>query len=271
MGRDPGAQAPDLVLLLGDNIYLDHRYRKAGETADLNADLRQKYAAQMTEPHFASLLADLKARGARLAAVWDDHDFLGNNSNGEYDATLKDISRHAFLANLGFAQSSVGTEVYCRLDIDDATFILLDVRYYRRRQRTQGHDAMLGSVQSTWLKDQLNDTKHYTFIGSASVLFRGGGDESWEVDYPDAFHWISALLAGRPRTVVLCGDIHENRSTSRNGITEWVSSGLARKRLFRNELLYNFGVVDTGPLGAVGNLIEGPPGARRLTPLSIQP
>lgn len=49
------ALKPDLVLLLGDNIYLDHRYRRARETADLDADLRRQYAAQLgnlTSLHF---------------------------------------------------------------------------------------------------------------------------------------------------------------------------------------------------------------------------
>lgn len=70
------AEKPDVLLLLGDNIYLDHDHHSNAEA--LASELRGLYQAQFAEPNFAQLLADLCARNAPVIAIYDDHDFLGN-------------------------------------------------------------------------------------------------------------------------------------------------------------------------------------------------
>lgn len=71
------ALRPDVLLLLGDLVYLDHD--RHDDPAALAAELRRLYDAQFAEANFAALRADLAARGAALLSIYDDHDFLGNN------------------------------------------------------------------------------------------------------------------------------------------------------------------------------------------------
>ena len=61
---------PDLLLLLGDNVYMGRGAFNAGM-------LEERYEKQLAEPHFAKLL-----RRVSYLAVWDNHDFGTNEFFG---------------------------------------------------------------------------------------------------------------------------------------------------------------------------------------------
>ena len=89
-------ERPDVLLLTGDNVYLDHDNHK--DPAKLREELQRLFAAQLAEPNFAALLADLRARGGTLLAIYDDHDFLGNNCyGGDHDPALREAARDEFI------------------------------------------------------------------------------------------------------------------------------------------------------------------------------
>ena len=78
------ALAPDVLLLLGDNVYLDVPDTwiddlKAMSTDAFAAHLLGRYREQLAEPGFAALVRN---PAIRKFAIWDDHDFLWNNANG---------------------------------------------------------------------------------------------------------------------------------------------------------------------------------------------
>ncbi len=63
---------PDLLLLLGDNVYMPNSRWDHGF-------MEQRYKEQFAEPHFASLIQKVP-----FLATWDDHDFGINDSRGAY-------------------------------------------------------------------------------------------------------------------------------------------------------------------------------------------
>lgn len=81
--------APDVLLLLGDQIYMDFLPRFLGgdlyaprkfTLAEFASRMYERYREQYEETHFRDLL---NARpDMRVAATWDDHDFAWNNACG---------------------------------------------------------------------------------------------------------------------------------------------------------------------------------------------
>lgn len=90
------ALAPDVLLLLGDQIYMDFGLPALG--GDLYAPSKfslgefafrmyDRYRQQFAEAHFHALLTTRKEM--KVAAVWDDHDFAWNNACGGRCPELK--------------------------------------------------------------------------------------------------------------------------------------------------------------------------------------
>ena len=103
------AEQPDVLLLLGDNIYLDRDGHT--ESDALATELRSLYLRQFAQPEFAALVADMKRRACRVVAIYDDHDFLGNNRyGGDNSPALCEAARGEFVR--AFAPQQTGTEVY---------------------------------------------------------------------------------------------------------------------------------------------------------------
>src|SRR4249919_1095828 len=81
--------APDVLLLLGDTVYMDFGLGILGSHRPLGwprkatnevfaRSLYERYRQQWAVPAFRGLLA----RGVKVGLTWDDHDFAWNNSRG---------------------------------------------------------------------------------------------------------------------------------------------------------------------------------------------
>lgn len=240
------AEAPDVLLLLGDNVYLprnDHQ-----DAAALAAELRGLYEQQLREPAFAALRADLAARGGRLIALYDDHDFIGNDRGGaDHPAALRLAARAEFVR--AFAPATTGDDIYAVHALGLVDLIVLDGRFYRSSAHkpasalaaTDAVDALLGPVQWRWLEAAVQASRApYLLIASATTL-HAFGDESWE-SYPAAFARLVTLLRGRRGALVLSGDVHRNAAYDESGVIEIVSSGVAHRGLTFGRLRRNYGV-----------------------------
>ncbi|MSO99610.1 MAG: hypothetical protein EXR07_00960 [Acetobacteraceae bacterium] len=236
------ARRPDVLLLLGDNIYLSHDNHD--EPAGLTAELQALYAAQFAEPNFAALLADLRARNCPVLAIYDDHDFLGNNRyGGDYGPALRQAARDAFIR--AFAPAQTGGDVYHLHHLGPIDIAILDERFYRRSPAVSStdRDAILGGTQWAWL-EQIVHSPHqarYLVIASSTTLHTFG-DESWE-QYPAAFHRLVDLLHGREGALVLSGDVHRNAVYDDSGVIEIVTSAVARKGLIFGARRKNYGLL----------------------------
>lgn len=130
----------DVLLMLGDNHY--------GDTT--NPDLlRDYYFMQRTVDGFAKII-----REKPTYAIWDDHDYGPNNSDGT--AKGKEDSLHVFQqwwANPAYGEPD-NPGCYYTFHRNGVDFFMLDVRYYRtpNRIKEDGKKTMLGSHQLAWLK-----------------------------------------------------------------------------------------------------------------------
>lgn len=137
----------DLLLMLGDNHY--------GDTTD-PALLRDYYQMFRTVAGFEKII-----REKPTYAIWDDHDFGPNNSDGT--TAGKEDSLRSFRewwANPGYGEEG-NPGCYYRFERNGVDFFMLDSRYYRTPNKTpeDGKKTMLGARQLQWLKEGLSASK----------------------------------------------------------------------------------------------------------------
>jgi phosphodiesterase/alkaline phosphatase D-like protein len=235
------AERPYVLLLLGDNVYLQHDAHD--DAAALSAELKALYRAQHAEPHFQGLLADVRSREGALIAICDDHDFIGNNRYGaDAEPALRDAARNAFIE--AFSPSMTGTDVYGIQRYGPVDIVVLDERYYRADYRTSSNDAdaVLGAEQWQWFENAFRaSSAPYVLIASSTTL-HAFGDQHWE-QYPAAFKRMVSLLRGRTGALIVSGDVHRNAAYDESGVIEIVSSGLAQRSRVFGVLRQNYAVL----------------------------
>lgn len=187
------AWGPELFLFAGDNHY--------GNTSDLPS-LRQHYRWMRERSDRGQLLHE-----AAILATWDDHDYVGNNTDGTEPGRA--VALEAFREY--WANPSYGTDripgVFSRHVHGDVEVFLLDDRYYRGLD-----DSILGDAQEQWLFDALLDsTATFKLVLSGSQFSLLGTMDSWAV-FPEAQTRLRAHIAdqGIEGVVFLSGDIHRS-------------------------------------------------------------
>jgi alkaline phosphatase D len=143
------AMRPDLMLWLGDNVYLRDM------DTSTRTGLLSRYAHNRALPELQPLLAS-----THQYAIWDDHDFGPNDSDRSYRD--KQISREVF--DLYWGNPGAGIEgspgITTRFDWSDVEFFLLDNRWNRSpNMRSTGRRQVLGEVQIDWLIDALASSR----------------------------------------------------------------------------------------------------------------
>lgn len=260
---------PDVLLLLGDNIYMDYGwsffsdhplYCSRGWTNRRFADeLYRRYLLQSEITTFSNLISEV----ATIGATWDDHDFAWNNCFGKGEGKnrvsdeKKKISKSLHLQFSNWLTTKplsssypdqptlddlldiedTGIESY--RDIGNVRIILTDGRYNREEKREDGSTSLLGEPQQKWLSNLLDDWDGIKIICSGSTLSRGG--EGWD-HYRD-LGWLSQR--NLENTIALSGDIHRNafkRHKNLDGIYEVTSSGAARPKIGGD--VGNFGILE---------------------------
>ncbi|WP_442507843.1 alkaline phosphatase D family protein [Novipirellula sp. SH528] len=137
----------DLLLMVGDNHY--------GDTTD-PALLRDHLFMHRSVGGFEKMI-----RRTPTYAIWDDHDFGPNNSDGTSKG--KEDSLKVFQqwwANPAYGEPD-NPGCYYRFSHSGIDFFMLDVRYYRTPNRTpeDGSKTMLGERQLAWLKQGLAESQ----------------------------------------------------------------------------------------------------------------
>jgi len=274
--RQVMAREPQLMLMLGDNVYAD--------TTDM-AVMARCYEKLGKEPGFAAL-----REHATVLGIWDDHDFGANDAGAGYPQ--KEAARRLMLDFFGEPMDSprrsrpdgaYGSWIFGpegrRVQI-----ILLDLRWNRsplkhvsqeeyartREPARMGpylpDDAesatLLGEAQWRWLEAQLREPAELRLIGSSiQCLAEFTGWEAW-ANFPRERRRLFELLA-RTRAngvIVLSGDTHWAELSSvgpkegvpyplweitSSGLTEvWPAISPNRHRVGEAFAMANFGLVE---------------------------
>ncbi|MFK8015844.1 MAG: alkaline phosphatase D family protein [Gammaproteobacteria bacterium] len=200
--NDLADSQPDLLLMLGDN-----HYGNSAETSRLNFFYRNTRRVES----FANVLA-----GTPTWAVWDDHDFTGNNTDGSAPGKENALAAfQRFWANESYGSNGVDG-IWSTFSYGDVDFFLLDDRYYRgaacTSQSSDGpDDSMLGEEQLAWLIDQLTaSTATFKAIVSGSQWTEEGGSlDSWACFSTERDTILDEIMhAGIDGVVLLSGDVH---------------------------------------------------------------
>ncbi|MFA6141456.1 MAG: alkaline phosphatase D family protein [Hyphomicrobium sp.] len=214
--RDVLVARPQLLLMLGDNVYGDFKDAAASELA-------AAYDAQQRQPEFRS------ARTAvPMLAIWDDHDFGKNDGGAEFPH--KRIAAELFHRFWGTKPERPAEEglYYSRtfgVPGKSVQLIMLDTRSFRSLLKPKS-DALpfwgryepdpdpsktiLGPAQWAWLEAELAKPADLRIIASSiQVLSEGHGWERWG-NFPVERDRLLRLLVSRNlgRVILLSGDRH---------------------------------------------------------------
>jgi hypothetical protein len=199
------AARPDLIFLIGDNVYADKEGNsfRALATPDV---LWERYHETLTKIdlyHFAKLIP--------VFPTWDDHDFGKNDSDISYP--YKTESKDTFEAY--FPRETLpelegifsrGPGVASRLDAFGMTFFLMDDRMFRTPLVTHW-----GEKQEAWLLSGLSGLTRPVVLLNGDQFFGGyqPAFESFEGNHPENFkRFIGRLKSVRAPIVFASGDRH---------------------------------------------------------------
>ncbi|HTO51173.1 MAG TPA: alkaline phosphatase D family protein [Burkholderiales bacterium] len=196
------ARAPDLMLWLGDNVY----FREPEWTSIEGMSAR--YRAYRAMPELRRL-----ARAGSNLAIWDDHDFGPNDSDGSF--TMKGAALEVFKrywANPSYGLPGV-PGVFGMATLGDVDFFLLDNRFYRypNRYPPVPEKAMFGAAQLEWLKQALVASRatFKVIVGGSQFWNRRNRYESFG-NYPAEQRALAEWLAEQriEGVLFLSGDRH---------------------------------------------------------------
>lgn len=220
------SEKPTLHLTLGDTQYCD----------STNPDQQWKHHLRYRQtPEFAAVI-----RNMPTYAMWDDHDYGPNNSDGT--ASGKENSLASWRQVWGNPTSGTKeTEgAFFRFSWGDVDFFVVDGRYHRSPDNAKDDDQkrMLGDPQFDWLLNGLKESKaKFKVIASGSTLNHSKVD-GWRI-YTFSRHRLFDAIAENKIAGVLymSGDIHqslvwEHPESDRVGypLVEVISSGIANSK-----------------------------------------
>jgi len=214
---------PDFHLTLGDTHYAN--------TTDPNKQL-EHHLAYRQQPEFASVI-----RTIPTFAMWDDHDYGPNNSDGTENG--KENSLAGWRQFWGNPATGTATTpgAFFKFSWGDVEFFVVDSRYYRSPNHDEDDNKkrMLGDEQFAWLLDGLKaSTAKFKVIASGSTLNHSLVD-GWRIYTFSRHRLFDAIKENRIGGVVyMSGDIHsslvwEHPESCRVGypLVEVISSGVA--------------------------------------------
>jgi alkaline phosphatase D len=138
------AKDPDLMLWLGDNIYL-----REVDFESMSA-IQHRYNQSRKLPEMQKLLT-----ACPHVAIWDDHDFGPNDANGSYihkDLTLEAFRDYWCNPGSGIAGTCAENGMATSFTFADVDFFLLDNRFNRTGAGLKGNKTptILGEDQLNW-------------------------------------------------------------------------------------------------------------------------
>ena len=202
--RSIDSLSPDLMLWLGDNIYL-----RPGDFQSRSGVLH-RYSHSRAIPELQPLL-----RNAHHYAIWDDHDYGPNDSDRSF--VHKGITRDAFdlfWANPPTQHPALAPGNGTAFRYNDAEFFLLDNRTFRAPNDCQTCEEMplIGDAQVDWLIESLVGSRasfKFVLVGG-QLVSNAKKFENWARSHSEERQRIIDRIAaeGIDNVVFLTGDRH---------------------------------------------------------------
>lgn len=210
-----GEGAFDLLLMLGDNHY--------GNTTET-----EKMRVYYTAHRLSAGWRDLSAR-TPVYAIWDDHDYGPNNSDGTEPGKANSLKIfQEFWANPACGEVD-NPGCYFTFTRGDVQFFMLDGRYHRSPNKAEDtvEKTMLGAGQLAWLKRELLASRaKVKLLANGSEWQSYGSEDSWtqfKQERDPFLRWIDEQkIEG---VVFLSGDRHFSSGYHINGRFLELSAG----------------------------------------------
>lgn len=232
------AAKPQLMLMMGDNVYGDIKGPEAKELADA-------YARLAAHPEFV-----VARRRLPMLAIWDDHDYGANDAGRSFSYRVASAQLFHRFWGLEMTRAAIDGIHYSRTygpPDQRVQIIMLDTRTHRSDLKRKTPEfkhwgpyepdgdrakTLLGEEQWSWLEHQLMQPADLRLlVSSIQVLAEGHGWERWG-NLPHERERLLALLErlDARNVVLLSGDRHSGAlyraSRGRLDLVEMTSSSL---------------------------------------------
>ena len=203
------ATKPDLLMLLGDNVYSD-----APEIPEMQ---HYCYYRRQSRPEYRALTAQ-----SSVYSIWDDHDFGTNDCQGgpaldspDWKVPVWQVFKNNWV-NPGYGQGGKVPGVWYDYYIGDVHFIMTDGRIYRDlRPADGGRSTMLGPIQREWLKRTIAESKgtFTVLVSPVPWVFGAKGDskDTWN-GFKGERHEIFEVIRDSKKDGVLLMSADRHRS-----------------------------------------------------------
>lgn len=237
------AQKPDVLVLLGDSVYIDcppqpdgfghgHPSDNAYNDNDFATHLHSLYQRQLNVPEFKALIG---RENLQTYAIWDDHDFLWNDADSR-NARSKSHGNQAIVSgNLlrcwrtalaaggaGFPATTSDAAIWRNFaePFDVAKYdsampgyshveLAPDIHLHLTDGRSwRNRDQLLGKTQRTQIEAQLKNAPDAVHIIASGSTFRRTGRSGWQ-DCATDRDWLLSM-ASQYRILMISGDVHRN-------------------------------------------------------------
>jgi len=209
-----------------------------------SAKRRQAYAKVHSSPVQAALY-----RSTPIAYMWDDHDYLGNNTGGISPAGVEArLTYQHCVPHYPLALGGGNVPIAQAFSLGRVRFILTDLR--SARQKT----TMMGEPQKKWFKAELLAAQkdHGLIVWVCTMPWIGKADAKKELDYwakyPDERRELANFLKehGIHNLCILSGDSHM-LAIDEGKNADYADGGGAPIPVFQAAALDNNGSVKGGP------------------------
>jgi alkaline phosphatase D len=224
------AKKPDCLVLLGDSIYADVpapqingqiKTMSEMEVNEFMVHMHGLYRKQLAETNFSTLI-----KLVPTYAIWDDHDFLGNNSKGgvknpamsghvRASRALFNAYRRALLAkdpqqfpaqtnDPALAQADEPAPGYQAVPLSALVRLhLTDGRSQKKKKQ------LLGLAQRKAISSDIAAHPSAIHLMASSTVFSGTWHQECWSHFQDDFDWLKGV-ARTAKLILISGDIHQN-------------------------------------------------------------
>lgn len=227
MWKSLETQNSDVLLFLGDSVYVDYQVEE---------DITPKIIwEKFVETRMVIDFYQWK-RLVPTIAVWDDHDFGGNNTNKNFPFIQETQAnfKNFFAQNLsegGFITAGPG--VSCHFKLGNQLYMMLDGRSFRDNPKSEFIYSMFGKEQEDWIFSAIANFDGLVWLCNGTQWFNNKGyGESFRKRHAINFNvFIEKLNHMDKKVLFVSGDVHysevcETPSFVKNRSLELTSSSM---------------------------------------------